>query len=174
MLATEKLSLLALEECWSSYVQGILFCLFISMYLCLMLICTSPSYKTEAETLLKVDFLKGKGSNQKVKTHMWPCWTTHGYRNVAVAKKYIVWVNMIDFSFMPKIIRISSKDHVAWRYLVNFLWLNLDHFKGDYLIIKIIILLALSDSRFSSQIFSYPNKPNIDGKLIYSACMMSH
>ncbi len=70
MFAAEKVSLLALEECRSSYVQGILFCLFISMYLCSMLICTSPSYKTEAETLLKVDFLKGKGSNQKVKTHM--------------------------------------------------------------------------------------------------------
>ncbi len=27
-------------------------------------------------------------------------------------QKYIVWVKMIDFSFMPKIIRILTKDHV--------------------------------------------------------------
>ncbi len=26
--------------------------------------------------------------------------------------KYIVWVKIIDFSFMPKHIRILSKDHV--------------------------------------------------------------
>ncbi len=37
------------------------------------------------------------------------------------SQKYIAWVKMIDFSFMPKIIRILSKDHVPWRYLVNFL-----------------------------------------------------
>uniref|UniRef100_A0A8C1L2U2 Extended synaptotagmin-like protein 1b n=1 Tax=Cyprinus carpio TaxID=7962 RepID=A0A8C1L2U2_CYPCA len=30
---------------------------------------------------------------------------------VAIAKKYIVWVKIIDFSFMPKINRILSKDH---------------------------------------------------------------
>ncbi len=28
------------------------------------------------------------------------------------SQKYIVWVKMIDVSFMPKIIRILSKDHV--------------------------------------------------------------
>ncbi len=28
------------------------------------------------------------------------------------SQKYIVWVKIIDFSFMPKIIRILSKDHV--------------------------------------------------------------
>ncbi len=27
-------------------------------------------------------------------------------------QKYIAWVKIIDFSFMPKIIRILSKDHV--------------------------------------------------------------
>ncbi len=37
------------------------------------------------------------------------------------SQKYIVWVKMIDFSFMPKIIRILSKDPVPWRYFVNFL-----------------------------------------------------
>ncbi len=38
------------------------------------------------------------------------------------SQKYIVWVKMIYLSFMPKIIRILSKDHVPWRYFVNFLW----------------------------------------------------
>ncbi len=28
------------------------------------------------------------------------------------SQKYIVWVKIIDFSFMPKTIRILSKDHV--------------------------------------------------------------
>ncbi len=28
------------------------------------------------------------------------------------SQKYIEWVKIIDFSFMPKIIRILSKDHV--------------------------------------------------------------
>ncbi len=28
------------------------------------------------------------------------------------SQKYIVWVKITDFSFMPKIIRILSKDHV--------------------------------------------------------------
>ncbi len=37
------------------------------------------------------------------------------------SQKYIVWVKIIDFSFMPKIIRTLSKDHVPWRYFVNFL-----------------------------------------------------
>ncbi len=37
------------------------------------------------------------------------------------SQKYIVWVKIIDFSFMPKIIRILSKAHVPWRYFVNFL-----------------------------------------------------
>ncbi len=31
------------------------------------------------------------------------------------SQKYTVWVKIIDFSFMPKIIRILSKDHVPWR-----------------------------------------------------------
>ncbi len=37
------------------------------------------------------------------------------------SQQYIVWVKMIDFSFMTKMIRILSKDHVPWRYLVNCL-----------------------------------------------------
>ncbi len=34
------------------------------------------------------------------------------------SQKYIVWVKIIIFSFMPQIIRILSKDHVPWRYFV--------------------------------------------------------
>ncbi len=37
------------------------------------------------------------------------------------SQQYIVWVKMIDFSFMSKIIRTLSKDYVPWRYFVNFL-----------------------------------------------------
>ncbi len=37
------------------------------------------------------------------------------------SQKCVVCVKIIDFSFMPKIIRILSKDHVPWRYLVHFL-----------------------------------------------------
>ncbi len=37
------------------------------------------------------------------------------------SQKYILWLKMIDFYFMPKLIRILSKDHVPWRYFVNFL-----------------------------------------------------
>ncbi len=32
-----------------------------------------------------------------------------------------IWVKIIDFTFMPKIIAKLSKDHVSWRYLVNVL-----------------------------------------------------
>ncbi len=35
--------------------------------------------------------------------------------------KYIVWVKIIDFSFMPKIISILNKVNLPWRYLVNLL-----------------------------------------------------
>ncbi len=30
----------------------------------------------------------------------------------SISQKYILWVKIIDFSFMPKIIRILNKDHV--------------------------------------------------------------
>ncbi len=36
-------------------------------------------------------------------------------------QKYIACVKIINFYFMPKIIRILSKDHVSLRYLVNVL-----------------------------------------------------
>ncbi len=45
---------------------------------------------------------------------------SHGYM-CSNSQQYIVWVKIIDFSFMPKITRILSKDHVPWRYFVNFL-----------------------------------------------------
>ncbi len=37
------------------------------------------------------------------------------------SQKYIVWVKIIHFSFMPNIFRTFSKDHVPWRYFVHFL-----------------------------------------------------
>ncbi len=37
------------------------------------------------------------------------------------SQQYIIWVKIIHFSFMPKIISILSKDHVPLIYLVNFL-----------------------------------------------------
>ncbi len=37
------------------------------------------------------------------------------------SQQYIVWVKIIHFSFMPKIISILSKDHVPLIYFVNFL-----------------------------------------------------
>ncbi len=63
--------------------------------------------------------------------YIWP-WTTKPVLSrwgifVAIANNTLyntlthIWVKIIDFSFMPKIIRILSKDHVPWRYLVNFL-----------------------------------------------------
>ncbi len=48
----------------------------------------------------------------------------HGYI-CSNSQKYIVWVKIIDFSFMPKIIRTLSKDHVPWRYFVNFHTVNI-------------------------------------------------
>ncbi len=37
------------------------------------------------------------------------------------SQQYILWVKIIHFSFMPKIISILSKDHVPLIYFVNFL-----------------------------------------------------
>ncbi len=37
------------------------------------------------------------------------------------SQQYIVWVKIIHFSFMPKIISILSKYHVPLIYFVNFL-----------------------------------------------------
>ncbi len=37
------------------------------------------------------------------------------------SQQYIVWVKIIHFSLMPKIISILGKDHVPLIYFVNFL-----------------------------------------------------
>ncbi len=37
------------------------------------------------------------------------------------SQQYIVWVKIINFSFMPKFISIFSKDHVPLIYSVNIL-----------------------------------------------------
>ncbi len=47
---------------------------------------------------------------------MWP-WSTEPvisrWGNIySNSQQYIVWVKIIDYYFMPKIIRILSKDHV--------------------------------------------------------------
>ncbi len=36
------------------------------------------------------------------------------------SQKYTAWVKIIHFSFIPQIIRVLSKDHLPWRYLVNY------------------------------------------------------
>ncbi len=44
--------------------------------------------------------------------------TSRWFIFVAIAKNTLyLCVKIIDFSFMPKIVRIISKDHVPWRYL---------------------------------------------------------
>ncbi len=40
------------------------------------------------------------------------------------SQTYIAWVKIIHFSFMPKITRILSEDHVPWRYC-QFLTVNI-------------------------------------------------
>ncbi len=37
------------------------------------------------------------------------------------SQKYMVWVKIIAFSFMPKIFRTLCKDHVPWRYFIDVL-----------------------------------------------------
>ncbi len=65
-------------------------------------------------------WLNGKPDNTHVhKIDMWP-WSTKPVIS-SNSQQYIVWVKIIHYSFMPKIIRILSKDHVPWRYLANFL-----------------------------------------------------
>ncbi len=77
---------------------------------------------------------------------MWP-WTTKpvfGYT--------IVWVKIIDFSFMPKIIRILIKDHVSWRYFVNFLsfsTLRLQIFQYIYIYMHKLLFKTFMNTLFS-------------------------
>ncbi len=47
-------------------------------------------------------------------------WTGPQTSNKGNFLPYIVWVKIVDFSFMPKLIRVLSKDHVPWRYFVHF------------------------------------------------------
>ncbi len=56
--------------------------------------------KTQVEFVKSFVTLEHKTS---LNSHMYICSNRY---------KYIVWVKIIDFSFMPKIIRILSKDHV--------------------------------------------------------------
>ncbi len=66
-------------------------------------------------------------SFQSVLWSLWETWPWSSHKSLEYiysnSQQYIVWVKMIDCSFMPKIIWILSKDHVPWRYFVNFLQL---------------------------------------------------
>ncbi len=54
-------------------------------------------------------------------------------------QQYIVWVKRIDFSFMLKIIRILSKDHVPWRYFVHFLPLRYQNWIFKLILTKLFL-----------------------------------
>jgi len=111
---------------------------------------------------------------------MWP-WTTKpvisGYI-CSNSQQYIAWIKIIDFSFMPKIIRILSKDHVPWRYFVNFTvniskiyfckWICI---AKDFILttLKVIFLIFWFFCTLRFQIIKYcPILTNHNGKLIYS------
>ncbi len=99
---------------------------------------------------------------------------------VAIAKNTLFGSKIIDFSIMPKVIRMLSKDHVPWRYFVNF-QLYCKYIKTIICIAKNFIWTALKAISFCilrfqifkklslGQIMSYPKKPYINGKQIYSA-----
>ncbi len=72
--------------------------------------------------VVQMKFLAMHITNQKLSFDMWP-WTTKPVISSTgiFAAIATVWVKIIDFSFMPKIIRILSKDHVPLIYFVNFL-----------------------------------------------------
>ncbi len=104
--------------------------------------------------------------------HTWPCLehkTSHKQHRYICSNSQIVWVKMIDFSFMPKIIRILSKDRVPWRYFVNFLplttskrnfWLviciakNFIWTTSKAIFFQYLDFFAPSDSRFSNSCIS--------------------
>ncbi len=102
------------------------------------------------------------------------------------SQQYIVWVKIIDFYFMPKIIRRLSKDHVPWIYLVNSVNISKRNFWSVICIAKNLIWSNLNaifsifrffctlriqifKQLYLGQIFSYHNKPYINRKLMYSA-----
>ncbi len=66
-----------------------------------------------------------QAKNGKLNYNLWPCDHKTSLKSLGYifsnSQKYILWLKMIDFYFMPKVIRILSKDHVPWRYFVNFL-----------------------------------------------------
>ncbi len=71
-------------------------------------------------------FSKKNGPKIEVKHPFWRWFVTlenkSSYKSLGYicsnSQQYIVWVKMIDFPFMPNIIRILSKDHVPWRYSI--------------------------------------------------------
>ncbi len=118
---------------------------------------------------------KPQTSEHSISIHIWPWSTKAVISNMYIcsnSQKYIVWVKMIDFSFMPKIIRILIKDHVPWRYFVNFLpyiYQNFSKIKIIWLVIciaknfiwttlkaifSIFVFYAPSDCRYSNSCIS--------------------
>ncbi len=83
-----------------------------------------PGYKLSSEYLRKT-FIQVWNDLRASTWQNFHFWVNYPFKSLGYicsnTQKYIVWVKMIDFSLMPKIIRILSKDHVPWRYFVNVL-----------------------------------------------------
>ncbi len=119
---------------------------------------------------------------------MWP-WTTKPVIS-SMGQKYIVWAKIIDFSFMPKIIKYRSCSMKIfckfptvnisklnfWLVICiakNFIWTTLKAIFSifcPYLDFFGTLRFPIFKLLYISQILSYPNKPYINGKLISFAC----
>ncbi len=120
-------------------------------------------------------------------------------QSLKVAIANVSWVKMINCTFMPKTIKqISCSMKIFCKFpTVNIpklifigniciakdlTWTTLKKILSTYIYIynkkTFFLFFAPSDSRFSNSCLStkyivlYPNKPNINGKLIYSAYLL--
>ncbi len=113
--------------------------------------------------------------------NMWP-WSTKAVLSrwgCSNSKKYIVWVKIIDFSYIPKIIsilrscsmkifckcsmvNISKLNFWLLICIENFIWTTL---KMIFSIFRFFLHPQIPDL----QILSDHNKPYINGNIIYSA-----
>ncbi len=118
--------------------------------------------------------------------HMWP-WTTKPVisstgKFVAIANNTFYGSKLLIFLLWQKIIRILSRDHVPWRYFCkyfwlviciakNFIWTNL---KVIFSIFRFFFTLRFTIFKYLylRQIWSYPNKLYINGKLMYFNILM--
>ncbi len=108
------------------------------------------------------------------------------------SQKYIVWVKIINIYFMPKIIRVLSKDQVPLKlnFLLviciakNLIWTTLNvifsmfRFFFSTLRFQISSCISATVNWWTGVVwitcvllwcFYHPNKPYINGKIIYSA-----